>query len=155
MQPTFKEQLLQEEENLKNKVNDFNFQCKNLNSKEKLNILSSKKNNYNSSSNISALKSTLDNSVTSLVVNDSEEFISQNFKLEEKTVKCLLLGDKHVGKTFFRNKLLEEANTNITKPTTMLEVKKKHYISGGKLIKLEVMDTNITIQNSPLLKCKF
>lgn len=115
----------------------------------------SKKNIYNSSSNISALKSTFDNSITSLVPNDSEEFINQNFKFEEKTIKCLLLGDRQVGKTALKNKLIDEFNNqNSFKPTSMLEIKKKHYICNKKIIKLETIDTNVTIQNSPLIKSK-
>lgn len=83
---------------------------------------------------------------------ENEELISQNLNIEEKIVKCILIGDKQTGKTLLKNKLLEE--TSELHPTKNLEIKKKLIFVNSKPIKLELWDTSIQILNSPILQSK-
>ena len=83
------------------------------------------------------------------VNNLDNEFISQN-TIEEKIVKIILIGDKQVGKTTLRNKLIEDFSEIF--PTSTLEIKKKLIISNEKITKLEIWDTNFTLISSPIMK---
>jgi len=112
---------------------------------------------YNSSNKINSLtdQSTHD-SVNKIIgggnsqSNDTEDFISQNLHIEEKFVKCILIGDKQVGKTLLRNKILED-NSEPNK-TANLEIKKKLIFLQNKAVKMELWDTNVQILNSPIIQ---
>lgn len=145
MQPTLKEEIEREEKELIDKVHKLNVHYKNLSHKEKLSLINSKKTANRSSMFVSTFDSSL--------LNSEEEFILQNIDIEEKQIKCLLIGDKQVGKTLFRNKLIELSEKE-PKPTTMLDIKKRHFLTNNTAVKIEVWDTNITIQNSPLISSK-
>lgn len=88
-----------------------------------------------------------------LGVHDSaEEFVQRNLTVQEKYIKCILLGDKQVGKTMLRNKLLDE--NGCISPTTTLDIKKKIIFYRNSPIKLEIWDTNHQIQCSPIIQSK-
>jgi hypothetical protein len=150
MQPTLKEQIIKEEHQLRERVQIMNKHCKNLSIREKLSLINSKRSQTHQSS---CFVSTFDSSLLNLSENEQEEFILQNIVFEEKFIKCLIIGDKQVGKTLFRNKMID-FNENDPKPTTMLDIKKKHFVSNNITVKVEIWDTNIAIQNSPLISSK-
>lgn len=102
--------------------------------------------------------STLDNSAL-------EDIIKKNVQKGEGVIKLLLVGDKGVGKTTFKNLLKNFRGENETKqhqekfkklsheviqPTASLEITKINY-SG---FALEIFDTNVKILASPLIKSK-
>lgn len=82
----------------------------------------------------------------------NKDLVHQNLHIEDKFVKCILIGDKQVGKTLLRNKLLED----FTEPsvTKNLEIKKKLIFANNKAVKLELWDTNTQILNTPITKSK-
>lgn len=136
--PSLKEQLIEDEEELKMKL-------LNLGSKGKEKILNYKRISSNKQSN-----STFDCSNNALINCDDE--INSILKYEEKLVKCLLLGDKQVGKSLFKSKILDEHS--VCQPTTTLEIKKKNLFLGNAPVRLEVVDTNLQIQSSPIIQSK-
>lgn len=178
-QPTLREQFIQDELELKNQVENMNMRIQNKiksfsDSKEKYsyicnNRLNKPKSKFNSTSktNMSSIskfsnltfQSTQESSNNEFNFDlqnkdaEDEEMISQNIQLEEKIVKCIIIGDKQVGKTLLRNKILEDSSDpSLTKS---LEIKKKLIFIGDKAVKLELWDTNTKILNSPIIQSKF
>ncbi len=136
--PSLKEQLIEDEEELKMKLLSLNF-------KEKEKVLNYKRISSNKQSN-----STFDCSNNALISLDDE--ISSILKVEEKLIKCILLGDKQVGKTLFKSKILDE--NSVIQPTTTLDIKKKNIFINNIPVRLEVVDTNSQIQSSPIIQSK-
>ncbi|MFO0515246.1 MAG: hypothetical protein ACK5YA_00165 [bacterium] len=82
----------------------------------------------------------------------NKDLVNQNLHIEDKFVKCILIGDKQVGKTLLRNKLLEDkSEPSLTKN---LEIKKKLIFANNKAVKLELWDTNTQLLNTPITKSK-
>lgn len=82
----------------------------------------------------------------------NKDLIHQNLHIEDKFVKCILIGDRQVGKTLLRNRLLEDlSEPSLTKN---LEIKKKLVFANNKAVKLEIWDTNIQLLNTPITKSK-
>lgn len=138
--PSLKEKILNEEEELKSKI--FNL---NLNDK-KVNFMNLKKlslNNQSSSTYDSSLKFT--NSIEA----ESEE---NSYIIEEKIIKCILIGEKQVGKSLFKNRIIEEECS--IQPNCALDIKKKIFNIKNTLIKLEIWDTSAQIQSSPIMQSK-
>ena len=145
--PSLKEQLLQDEEILKLTLMNLN------NQKEiKDQILNYKRTSSNKQSN-----STFDcsyNGVVSLNI-EAEDFITHNIIIEEKFIKCILIGDKQVGKSLFKNKIIEEDSLLSTpQPTCTLDIKKKLLYIKSTPVRFEIWDTNTQIQNSPIIQSK-
>lgn len=82
----------------------------------------------------------------------NKNLVHQNLQIEDKFVKCILIGDKQVGKTLLRHKLLEDlSEPSVTKN---LEIKKKLIFANNKAIKLELWDTTTQLLNTPITKSK-
>jgi hypothetical protein len=146
--PSLKEQLLQDEAELKLKL-------MNLNSKKEIKdkILNYKRTSSNKQSN-----STFDcsyNGVVSLNI-ETDDLITHNIIIEEKFIKCILIGDKQVGKSLFKNKIIEEEHALIStpQPTCTLDIKKKLIYIKSTPVRFEIWDTNTQIQNSPIIQSK-
>lgn len=87
------------------------------------------------------------------ISSQNKNLIQQNLHIEDKFVKCILIGDRQVGKTLLRNKLLEDlSEPSLTKN---LEIKKKLIFANNKAIKLELWDTNTQLLNTPITKSKY
>lgn len=138
IKPTLKEQLLIDEEELNQ-----------LHLKHKKNrVLISTMKDYNSA-NSKQTGSTLDISIKSFFLTDSDE----DQLILERFVKVIVIGDKQVGKTTLRNKILEDT-TNICNPTYTLEIRKRVLQSKSSNINLEIWDTSSKIQNSIIMNSK-
>ncbi len=151
---SFKEQLLIDEEELKLKL------CGNFRDKDLDYKLS--ESSTTSIGNDLKIKASM-NKQSSSTCDYSEDTtlnIAKSISQEEVIIKSIILGDKQVGKTLFRNIFLGE-NTErgvglFPQPTTTLDIKKKQLkVSIDSIVRLEMVDTNIQIQSSPIIQSKF
>lgn len=137
IKPTLKEQLLIDEEELN--------QLHLLQRKNRV-VITSKKSSSLLADNY--FESTLNDSIEGLTF-DCEE----SKKIIERFVKVIISGDKQVGKTTLRNKLIGEDTSHCT-PTNSLEIRKRVLETQRSITRFEFWDTNTQIQNSVLMKSK-
>lgn len=83
-----------------------------------------------------------------------EEGLSQIAK-EEKTYKFIILGDKQVGKSILKQRLLGETEVMSILPTQTMDIKKRLLSYKNYIRKFEIFDTNLQTQNSPIIQSKF
>ena len=91
-------------------------------------------------------------------INQIESFLSQNLINFDEILKFIVIGDKSTGKSLFVNRFTSGLNSlsNMKyQPTVSLEIKKTFAKLMDKNIKIELWDTNISVQNSPIIKSKF
>ena len=114
---------------------------------------SSSNNNNNQKRSIdsnNSERSTFDSSKKDLNMLDSDDYFQiPNFIDDQNTIKLLLIGDKQVGKTSLKNKIIE----NISASTSKIFDNKK--TARKTKSKFEIWDTNSQIINSPIFLCKF
>ena len=94
-----------------------------------------------------------DRNLSNCSTNDSnfKTLILQNLEIFEDVIKIMVMGDKHIGKTFLISKLLSLGkNSHI--PTQNLEIYNKIHEIYGKCVKLEFFDTCAKIMNDSLIK---
>ena len=130
-----------------------------------------KSNNTSTTKSISIISPTSSNNIfTSSISNantlcstvDMEDFITQNVVREQKIIKCILVGDKQIGKTSFKAMIMGENSSensmdNINssyKTTISLDISKRLFVIKKTNVKLELWDTNLTILNSMMVQSK-
>lgn len=138
IKPTLKEQLLIDEEEL-NQLH--------LNHRKNRKFISSL-NHYNSVISKDS-ESTMDKSMRGF---NSE--IDDSQLMLEQFLKIIMIGDKQVGKTTFRNKILEDLSSPCN-PTYSLEIRKRLLESKRSTVRMEIWDTSSQTQNSILMKSKY
>jgi len=83
---------------------------------------------------------------------DSDEFI-ENFIIEENIAKFILIGDKQVGKTLLKNRIVDDISASNSQIS--LISKKNKVASKKNQSKFEIWDTNTELINSPFFQSKF
>ena len=97
--------------------------------------------------------STTYNSLNSIL---TDPILSKNIECVDDTIKFIIIGDQHVGKSFLINKLLNDKTAKGNyQHTNSFVIKKKNIKLLGKRIKLELFDTNVSIINSDICKSKY
>lgn len=134
--PSLKEMQVRDEEELKHKL-------------LKLNI------SYNINSNQS--QSTFDSSPSELIshsnrcLNIESDYVSHSSPLI--SMKFILIGDKHVGKSLFKRRIMEidQIESSISQG---LDIKKRVFVFCKKSINLEIWDVNTQFHSSPIVMSK-
>lgn len=138
IRPTLKEQLLMDEDEL-NQIH--------LNLMKNRIFINSSANLQSSYTSKNHNESTMDRSIKHfLSENDDNQVVLERF------IKLILIGDKQVGKTTLRNKILEDSSCST--PTYSMEIKKRVLELERNIIRLEILDTSFYTQNSVIMKSK-
>lgn len=134
--PSLKEMQVRDEEELKHKL-------------LKLNI------SYNINSNQS--QSTFDSSPCDLNSHSNRYLNIENDEVSNSSplisMKFILIGDKHVGKSLFKRRIMEidQIESSISQG---LDIKKRVVVFCNKSINLEIWDVNTQFHSSPIVMSK-
>lgn len=110
---------------------------------------------------ISSHSTDLSTANSSSTSNKNLNIIMQNLNISEVVLKLIILGDKAVGKTFLVDKICGNLNSNNDnyayeyKPTQCLEIKSFLHMVDKSTVKVELLDTNINILSSDIIKTYF
>ena len=100
---------------------------------------------------------------TTDTIDSIKHMICQNVEVTNDRIKIMVIGEKHVGKSFFlsriTNSMIEDLNNSTSERyiAILLSLEIKHHIINlyGKYTRVEYWDVSTTILNSPLIKSKF